>query len=57
MSEYVKVRTVRIATPLLAWLGGAFYIANQPGMGFWDGLVWLWYLGRYIAANFTLLHY
>ena len=39
------------------WLGGAFFVANQPGMGFWDGLIWMWYVGRYIAAHFAMLHY
>lgn len=47
----------RIGLPVIAWLGGAFYVANQPGYGFWDGLVWTWYAGRYLAANFAMLHY
>ena len=42
---------------LMTFLGGAFYTANQPGMGFWDGVIWMWYIGRYIAAHFTMLHY
>ena len=39
----------------IAWLGGAVHVANQPGYGFWDGLVWLYYLGRYLAIHFTAL--
>lgn len=39
--------------PTMSYFGGAFYTANQPGMGFWDGVVWLWYFGRFIAAHFT----
>jgi hypothetical protein len=46
-----------ISLGLLAWLGGAFYIAHQDGHGFWDGLIWMWYVGRYIAAHFAQLHY
>lgn len=42
---------------LLAWLGGAFYVAHQPGMNGWDGVVWFWYVGRFIAAHFTMLSY
>ncbi len=34
------------------WLGGAVYTANQPGMNFWDGVIWLYYVGRYIAVHF-----
>jgi hypothetical protein len=47
--------TVSFSLPFLAWLGGAFWVAEQPGYGFWDGLVWLWYLGRFIACHFTAL--
>lgn len=36
----------------LAWLGGAVHTANLPGYGFWDGLVWMYYVGRYIAMHF-----
>jgi hypothetical protein len=39
----------------VAWLGGAVWVANQLGYGFWDGVVWLFYVGRYIAAHFTQL--
>jgi len=48
--------TLRVI-PFVAWLGGAFWVGNQPGFGFWDGLIWLWYVGRYIAAHFAMLHY
>lgn len=47
----------RFSLGFFAWLGGAFWVGHQPGMGFWDGVVWLWYVGRYIAAHFTLLSY
>ena len=40
---------------LFAWLGGAFYVARQPECGFWDGVVWVWYVDRYVAKHFTVL--
>lgn len=49
--------TAKLALPFFAWLGGAFYVSHQPDCGFWDGVVWLWYVGRYIAAHFTVLSY
>lgn len=50
--------TVMTGMPFFAYLGGAFFVAHQPGMGFWDGVVWVWYVGRYnIAHNFTVLTY
>jgi hypothetical protein len=48
---------VRVTLPVLAWFGGAFWVGNQPNNGFWDGVVWLWYVGRYIAAHLTMLSY
>jgi hypothetical protein len=54
VSERVVVSS-NLSFGFLAWLGGAVHVANQPGMGFWDGLVWLYYFGRYISAHFTLL--
>ena len=39
----------------VGWLGGAVYVAHQPGMNFWDGVVWLYYVGRFVAHNFTIL--
>ena len=47
----------RVTLPFMAWLGGAFYVAHQPNCGFWDGVIWLYYVGRYIAAHYTLLSY
>lgn len=41
----------------VGWLGGAVYTAYQPGMNFWDGVIWLYYVGRYAAQHFTTLHY
>lgn len=54
-SEVTGEVAARIKWPFLMWLGGAFWVARQDGMGFWDGVVWLWYVGRYIAAHFTML--
>ncbi len=48
-------RAVRL--PLIAWLGGFFWVWNQPNCGFWDGVFWLWYVGRFIAAHFAMLSY
>ena len=39
----------------VGWLGGAVYVAHQPGMNFWDGVVWLYYVGRFVAHNFAML--
>jgi hypothetical protein len=40
---------------LFGYLGGAVWVAHQPGYNFWDGVVWLYYVGRYVAAHFTQL--
>ncbi len=45
----------QIGLGFIWWLGGAFWVANQPGMGFWDGVVWLYYVGRYVAQHYTVL--
>lgn len=39
----------------IMWLGGAVHVANQPGYDFWDGIVWLYYVGRYFATHLTSL--
>ena len=39
----------------LFWLGGCMNTANQPGHGFWDGVIWFYYVGRYVARHFTAL--
>lgn len=54
MAHYRTV-SAKISLGLIAWLGGAFHTAAQPGMGFWDGVFWLWYVGRYLAKHFTEL--
>jgi len=41
----------------LFWLGGALFTMNQPGMNFLDGLIWLYYVGRFVAQHFTTLSY
>ena len=48
----------RSAWPLgfSGWLGGAVWVANQPGFGFWDGVIWLYYVGRFAAQHFAALH-
>lgn len=38
----------------LFWLGGFFAVWNAPGGSFLDGLIWPYYLGRYIATHFTI---
>jgi len=48
--------SARLSLGCLTWLGGAVYVANQPGMNFWDGIVWMYYVGRFIAAHATMLH-
>ena len=44
-----------ICFPLIVWLGGAMSVYNQPRYGFWDALIWMYYVGRYIAIHFTAL--
>jgi hypothetical protein len=59
VSEFKNKQRVDVTTTLslslIGWLGGAFFVAGQPNQGFWDGVFWMWYVGRYIAANFTVL--
>lgn len=57
MAEKTSIPTVRthLSLGFLAWLGGAIHVMNQPGGDFWDGLIWLYYVGRYIAIHFTAL--
>lgn len=58
MSEKTELRIYpRYALGTFGWLGGAFYVWNQPGMTVWDALIWLWYVGRFVAKNFTVLAY
>jgi hypothetical protein len=51
-SRYVNAK---IGIGTIAWLGGASHVAAQPGMGFFDGVFWPYYVGRYIAQHFTAL--
>lgn len=39
----------------ITWLGGAMWVAKQPGFNGWDALIWLYYVGRFIAIHFTAL--
>ena len=55
MSDYISKSHVTWV-PFTVWLGGAVHVYNQPGYGFWDALIWMYYVGRYIATNFALLH-
>ena len=48
-------RNVYVSLPFLPWPGAALHFYNLPGYGFWDALIWPYYIGRYIAAHFTLL--
>lgn len=47
--------TSSVGFGIIGWLGGAVHVANQPGYGFWDGLIWMYYVGRYVAQHFTQL--
>ena len=53
--EHYRTVSAKIHLGTLAWLGGAFHVGAQPDMSFWDGLIWLWYVGRYVATHFTVL--
>lgn len=48
-SEISSSITSRLSLGFLCWLGGAVHTANLPEMNFWDGLIWLYYVGRAIA--------
>lgn len=48
--------TANLSLGFVGWLGGAVYVAHQPSYGFWDGIIWLYYVGRYIAAHFAQLN-
>lgn len=48
-------RRNRNIIPFLVWLGGAVHVYNLPGYGFWDAIIWLYYVGRYIAIHFTTM--
>jgi len=41
---------------LVGYVGGAVYVSHQPGFGFWDGVIWFYYVGRDIALHFAQLH-
>lgn len=51
-----KNTSCRASLGFLWWLGGAWWVGHQPGMGFWDGIFWLFYVGRYTAQHFTAFH-
>ena len=53
-TKEINVKT-RLSLGLLTWLGGAVHVAHQQGNGFWDGVVWMYYVGRYVAAHFAVL--
>jgi hypothetical protein len=57
MSSEVVRPTIytRLSLGFICWLGGAVHVASQPGYGFWDGVVWMYYVGRYIATHFAQL--
>jgi hypothetical protein len=40
---------------LVTYIGGAVFVSRQPGYGFWDGVVWVYYVGRYIAKQYAAL--
>jgi len=52
--SYVRINT---SWPLgfFGYLGGAVWVAHQPGFGFWDGVIWLYYVGRFAAQHFAAL--
>ncbi len=54
MSNETSTST-HLSLGFLCWLGGAIHTAHEPGMGFWDGVVWLYYVGRYLAEHFAAL--
>lgn len=48
--------TTYLSFGFLWWLGGAMWVYNQPGYGFWDALIWVYYVGRFVASHFAQLH-
>jgi len=56
LSRETTVRhTTNLSLGFFWWLGGAVWVAHQPGYNFWDGLIWLYYVGRYVAKHFAAL--
>lgn len=47
--------TARLSLGGIGWLGGAVWVAHQPGYNFWDGLIWMYYVGRFVAMHATAL--
>ncbi len=41
--------STHLSLGFLFWLGGAVHTANLDGMNFWDGVIWLYYVGRALA--------
>lgn len=57
MREPSLVRAMTGIILLLGSAGTSGWVSNQPGCNGWDGMIWPWYVGRYIAAHFTMLTY
>lgn len=55
MKNKITLKPMPSMFGFMTWLGGAVYVAHQPSMTFWDGIVWCVYVGRYIATHFTVL--
>lgn len=49
-----KISSVKAycSLPFMAWLGGAVHVYHQPGYGFWDAVIWLYYVGRFVAVHY-----
>jgi hypothetical protein len=45
-------RSVDVGLGFFFWLGGAVHVAHLPGYNFWDGIIWLYYVGRFVAINY-----
>jgi hypothetical protein len=54
-TEKTTYVTTNLSLGFTTWLGGAVWVAHQPGQGFWDGVFWLYYVGRFVAQHLTAL--
>jgi len=53
LSHRIASAKTKVTFGFLFWLGGAMHVYNQPSYGFWDALIWLYYVGRYVAMHFA----
>lgn len=46
---------INVGFGFIFWLGGAVHVMRLPDYDFWDGLIWMYYVGRFVAIHFAAL--